>query len=393
MNLGLAKAIDRLLGGALGGAVGLADRLAEAVLPPPPVETVRHVLVVKFWGLGNWALLRPIVRDLRERHGAARLTVATLEGNAPLVADLADDLLLVRPHGFLRAAADLARAAARLRRSPPDLALDFEPFARSGALLARLGGARQRIGFSTGRGSRDGLYTVTVPFRRDAHAARSFRDLAEAGGLLPGPYVPGALASTGHGRAETRALAPARPYVVLHPGSGDNFPGRRWSEAGFSAVGRTAHARGRAVAVTGGAGEAALTARVARAVGPDAVDLAGRLSLEGLVALLEGAEALVSNDTGPVHVASALGVPTLAVFGPNTPALYGPLAPGSRAFFRALPCSPCLTASNYRSSRCRIFACMSAVPTGEVAQALEHVLGAARPLPSPASPCASPRSG
>jgi ADP-heptose:LPS heptosyltransferase len=163
--------------------------------------------------------------------------------------------------------------------------------------------------------------------------------------------------------------------VLLHPGSGDNFPGRRWSEAGFAAVGRAASAAGHHVVVTGSAAERPLAARVAAAVGPRAVDAAGRLALDGLVALVAGARALVSNDTGPVHLASALGVPTLAIFGPNTPAIYGPLAPGSRAFYRALPCSPCITAANYRSSRCRIFACMAAIPTGEVVAGLQHLLG------------------
>lgn len=383
MSLGWAKALDRVLGAALARGVGALDALAEALRPPPAVREVRHVLVTKFWGVGNWALLRPIVRDLRARHAGARLTVATLAGNRPLVEDLADDLLLVRPQGAGRAALDLLRAVARLRRDPPDLSLDFEPFATSGALLARLGGARQRVGFRAERGGRDALCTVTVPLRRDAHAARSFRDLAEAGGLAPGPYVPGALAATAAGAAEAARLAAPGTYVVVHPGSGDNFPGRRWSEGGFAAVGRTAAARGVRVLITGTPSEADLVARVAASTGPAAVPCAGRLTLPGLIAALAGARALVSNDTGPVHLASALGVPTLALFGPNTPVLYGPLAPGSRAFHRALPCSPCLTAASYRSSRCRIFACMEAIPTGEVAAALARLLDAP-PVPAPA---------
>jgi ADP-heptose:LPS heptosyltransferase len=315
-----------------------------------------------------------VVLDVRARYPRARFTVATLASNAPLARDLADTLLTVRPTGVLSAGADLLRAALRLRQGPPDLALDFEPFARAGALLARLGGAKQRLGFATGRGARDGLYTVTVPFRKDAHAGRSFRDLAEAAGVPAGAYCPGALAATEAGRAAASRVAPPRPYVVLHPGSGDNFPGRRWSEAGFAAVGRAAVAEGARVVVTGQAAEVPLAARVAAGSGPDAVVAAGRLDLEGLVALLAGARALVSNDTGPVHLASALGVPTLAIFGPNTPVLYGPLARGSRAFYRALPCSPCLTAASYRGSRCRIFACMAAIPTGEVVAALRRLL-------------------
>lgn len=374
MNLGLAKHMDRVLGGWLGACLGATDRVAELGRTPAAVEQVRHVLIVKFWGLGNWALLRPIVRDVRSRYPSARVTIATLAGNAPLARDLADDLLLVRTDSVLRTLRDLAGAVRRLRRDPPDLALDFEQFARSGALLARLGRAAQRVGFRTGTRSRDGLYTVTVPFRGDAHAARSFRDLAEAGGLTPAPYEPGALRPTPAGEAGVAAHVAAGPYVVLHPGSGDNFPGRRWSVAGFAAAGRLAMSLGRHVLVTGGPGEVALAERTAAAVGEGACSLAGELSIEELVALLARADALVSNDTGPVHIASQLDTPVLAIYGPNTPVLYGPLSRNSRAFYRELPCSPCITVANYRSSRCRIFTCMAAIPVGEVVHHLRGVL-------------------
>jgi len=374
VNLGLAKVLDRVLGNLLGGVLGAMDGLREIVRTPVPMDEVRHILLVKFWGLGNWALLRPVVADVRLRYPGAKVSIATLSGNAPLAQDLADEMLLVRTDGIVRTVRDLLVAVRRLRRAPPDLALDFEQFARSGALLARLGRARQRIGFRTGSCARDGLFTATVPFRDDLHAACSFRHVAEAGGLAPGPYVPGGLAPTAAGRAAAAPFVRGGPFVVLHPGSGDNFPGRRWSVAGFAAVGRKAGACGRRVLVTGGVGEIDLAARTAGAVGPEAVSLAGRLPLEGLIALLAEADALVSNDTGPVHLASSLGVPVLALYGPNTPTLYGPLSPGSRAFYRALPCSPCITVANYRSSRCRIPTCMASIAVGEVVQHLGRVL-------------------
>jgi ADP-heptose:LPS heptosyltransferase len=199
-----------------------------------------------------------------------------------------------------------------------------------------------------------------------------------------GPYVAGGLSPSARGLAEAdrvlaqAGLAGSGPLVVLHPGSGDNFPGRRWSASGFAAVGRLARARhGARVAVTGSAGEEALCRGVAQAVGPGAATVAGRTGLEGLIGVLFRARALVSNDTGPVHLASALARPVLALFGPNTPTLYGPLSPGSRAFFVGLPCSPCLTTDNYRSSRCRLHTCMAAIPTGEVATALDRLLAGA----------------
>ncbi len=389
MRLAFAKALDRAAGNALASAWNASGAVAGWFSPePPPLHDVSGLLVVKFWGIGNWALLRPVVLDLRERWPSARTTVLTLEGNRPLVEDLADETLAVRPTSVARTVVDLVRAVRRLRKERPTLAVDFEPFSRAGGLVARAAGVPQRIGFRTGSSARDGLYNALVPLRTDLHASRSFRDLAEAAGVAPGPYVPGRLAPTAEGLAEAgSALAGAdlgAPLVVLHPGSGDNFPGRRWSEAGFAAAGRRAEeAFGAVVAVTGGAAEAALCGRVAGGVSPRARSLAGRLSLPGLVALLSKAAVLLSNDTGPVHVASALSRPVLAFYGPNTPVLYGPLSEGSRAFFRALPCSPCLTAANYRSSGCRLHVCMASIPTGEVLSALDRLLTAPRPALRP----------
>lgn len=380
MNLDLAKTLDRVAGRLASRLLAGVDRLAGLWRAPPPVSRVERILLIKYWGLGNWALLRPVVQDLRARHPQAHLTIATLHGNRSLVEDLADDLLLLRTERLTSALQDLLAAVSHLRRRPPCLSIDFEQFAQSGALLARLGGARQRIGFTTGDGARDGLYTVTVPFRRDAHVTRSFRDLAEVAGVSRGPYQPGGLVPTPGGKQELLALDIGPPYVVLHPGSGDNFPGRRWSAAGFAALGRHARERGLAVLVTGVASEAQLALEVAAAVGPGARAVAGRLSVVGLVALLDGAQALASNDTGPVHLASQLGTPVLAFFGPNTPVLYAPLSSGSRSLYLDLPCSPCLTVESYRSSRCRIYTCMDGLSTGRALAAWREVLDARRSL-------------
>jgi ADP-heptose:LPS heptosyltransferase len=374
VNLGLAKVVDRLVGGLAGRLIAAGDQLRALGRTPPPVASVGHLLVVKFWGLGNWALLRPVVRDLQARWPGAKTTIATLAVNRPLVEDLADDVLTVHPRGYARVTADLVRAVGTLRRRPPDLAVDFEQFATAGALLARAGNAAQRVGFATEGGRRDGLYTVVVPFRRDVHVTRSFRDLAEAAGVERAPYTPGGLPVSDAGRREAQAWTRGGPFVVLHPGSGDNFPGRRWSATGFAAVARAASSAGHRVVVTGTEGEREIAAEVVRRAGNAAVSAAGALGVEGLLALLDEARVLVSNDTGPVHLASALGTPVFAVFGPNTPVLYAPLAPESRSFYRALPCSPCLTTTNYRSSRCRIHTCIESIPVGEVAGALVRLL-------------------
>jgi ADP-heptose:LPS heptosyltransferase len=128
--------------------------------------------------------------------------------------------------------------------------------------------------------------------------------------------------------------APIRQGVtIVHPGA--KSPGRRWPVARFAAVARTLAAAGHQVVVTGSAGERELAVRVAGAAGlpPDAA-LAGRTGLGELAALVAHARLLVSGDTGIGHLATAYGTPSVVLFGPMPPRLWGP--PPDRAYHRAI---------------------------------------------------------
>ncbi len=107
----------------------------------------------------------------------------------------------------------------------------------------------------------------------------------------------------------------------------------------------------------------------------DAIDAAGRLSVDGLTALLDRADLLLTNDTAPVHLGSSLGIPVFAFFGPNTPRLYGPLSEGSHAFYRDLPCSPCLTNMNYKTSLCTMPVCIRDITVEEVLVRVRTLFG------------------
>ena len=320
----------------------------------------------------------------------------TLAANVPLVEDLADRVLAVRPRGLGATVVDLARALRALRTEAPELSLDFEQFAVVGALLCRAAGVPQRIGFTSGARGRDGLLTVRVPLRRDAHASRSFRDLAEAAGVAPGPYVAGG-ARRGRRGPRARCGAPRRrsprpPLVVLHPGSGDNFPGRRWSPRAFAAAGRHARDRhGARVVVTGGVGERGLVGRgrARRAAAARVGRRAGRSRCGASSALLgAGARRRQQRHRAGAPRVGARPRPCSRSSGPTRRRSTGRCRPARGPSSPGLPCSPCLTTDNYRSSRCRIHTCMAAIPTGEVVSALSRLLsradrGAVRP-PAPA---------
>lgn len=383
MSVSKSKFLDRLLGGAALLALRPLKALEDMAGSYPALRTVREIVAVKFWGIGNAALLLPVLRDLKARYPAARLTVVTLKGNEPLFEGVADRTLSVRM-APVHAALDLFRVAATLRRRRVDLALDFEQYVRTSQALLYLAGARQVIAFDTRGLERAALADVRVPYDDTRHTGESYLDLARAAGVRKEAYRPGGLAADPSAAERVAAWCrprgvPPRPLVLLHPGSGDNFHGRRWPTRRFGLVARRlVDEAGAVVAVTGGRGEQGLAREVSEAAERDVWDLAGRLDLKELVALLARAQVLVSNDSGPVHLASALGVPVLGLYGPNSPLLYGPLSEKSVAFYDAPPCSPCITNFNYKTSRCRNPVCISAIEVESVARAALQLLAARR---------------
>ena len=313
------------------------------------------------------------------RYQASRLTVVTVEETRPILRAVADRVLCVRMRPVPATALALVRVAAVLHQSRIDLALDFEQYVRASQVLLYLARPRQMIAFDTRGLDRAALADVKVPYDDTRHTAESFLDLARAAGVRLDAYTPGGLA-VDPAAADSVARWCTEKLVILHPGSGDNFPGRRWPTRKFGLVARRLVDEANvSVAVTGTRREHDLVRQVVEASERPLLDLCGALTLEQLIALIARSSLLISNDTGPVHLASALDVPVLGLYGPNTPLLYGPLSTGSLAFYEPLPCSPCITNFNYKTSRCRNPVCIRAIDVDEVAEeALRRVRAAAR---------------
>ena len=131
----------------------------------------------------------------------------------------------------------------------------------------------------------------------------------------------------------------ASPATVLCPGA-EFGPAKRWPAAHYAAVARHELSSGRQVWLLGSAGDAQACGEIAGAA-PGVVNLAGRTSLLDAVDLIAQAGRVVCNDSGLMHVACAVGVPVVAVFGSTSPSFTPPLGPTARVVRNDLPCSPC----------------------------------------------------
>ena len=301
--------------------------------------------------LGDMVLTTPLLERVA-REGP--VTVVATPANAALLANhpAVHHLLVYDKRGADRGLAGLLRVARALRRTGAHRALLAQGSWRTAA-LARLAGIPACVGFDTSAGR--WLYTRRVPYGRTLHHAARLWQLGSAPGDLTVPASPlrPSLAPGDADHAAVKALLDRAgiphdaPLVALAPGS--VWATKRWPY--FPAL--TTALRGRApegtrFVIVGGAADRPLADAIRNAAEPRGgaepiLDATGQLSLLASAALLGRCAVLVSNDSAPVHLASAMGTPTVALYGPTTPALgFGPLAPHAVVLEeQTLACRPC----------------------------------------------------
>lgn len=311
------------------------------------MDQPRRVLVRAVNWLGDAVMTVPALKELRRLLPEARID---LVARAPVDALFAHAPYVDRVIRLARGARALvALARGELRRERYDLALVL-PNSVSSALLPFLAGVRLRVGY----GGRALLLNRRVRDRSAGmHQARRYLDLLTLTGLSAldyrdAAYVPDArlelaldLAATAKDVLERLSIADRRPLVAIHAGAAFG-PAKRWPPARFGELADAlVRERGASVVLVGGPGEEALAAEVAGASRAPLTLAVGRTTVVELVALLAAADLVVANDSGPMHLAGALGRPLVAIFGSTDPVATGPVGPASVVVREPVPCSPC----------------------------------------------------
>lgn len=333
------------------------------------------VLAVRLDSDGDVLLTGPAVRALAA--GAARVTLlcgprgrraaALLPGVDAVVEHRAEWIDPEPPP------VDRARTLALVDRVAAlrvDVAVVFTSYHQSPlpmALLLRLAGVRTIAAISEDYpGSLLDVRHRDLP--EDLHEVERALSLAATLGFVLPPGDGGGLAVLPG--PDVAALVPAGPYVVVHPGA--SVPARAWPAAHHAALVAALTGAGRDVMVTGGPDEVALTASVAAAGDPARVrDLGGRTSLAALSSVLAGAEAVVVGNTGPAHLAAAVGTPVVSLFAPTVPVeRWRPYRVPQRLLYHPVPCAGC------RARLCPVdgHPCLTGVGVEAVLAALDDLL-------------------
>ncbi|MBM4154934.1 MAG: glycosyltransferase family 9 protein [Lentisphaerae bacterium] len=333
---------------------------------PIQPSDVKRILVVKLSSLGDLFHALPAVHNLKAVSGAAVDWLVQPE-YADLVRCFTDvDRVIVFPRrGLLSGGAAFLD---ELQRDTYDLVVDLQGLLKS-AIPARLARGALRIGPSFHReGARLFYDTVAGPRNKERHAVEENVDVVRR---LGWPELPIGFPV----RFPPQPAPGVSPRVVVVPAS--RWETKNWPVEGFVEVAEDLLHRGATVVLVGAAAEKPACDAIAEKLGPrpNLRNLAGRTTLLELGGLLQLSHLAITVDSGPMHMAAALGVPVLALFGPTDPVRTGPYGPKARVLTtQRMPCQPCLAATCDRHD----LACMRRIFPSQVLAAALEMLGARR---------------
>jgi len=369
----------------LAGAVISFLGLARALLPSSRGSAdvkVRRILVIRLDLLGDVLFTMPAVEGLRARYPTAHIALLTLPYTAALARmNSAVDEVIELDSNRIRSVRVLferatwleyARVWVRVRRARYDLCVSAS--GRTASFCAFLSGSRTSIGYAgesypnmlTDRVT-GGRYRERIPDAEYVLRLVGYADVDEAPDHLH-LDVPKKAEKSASRLLAGIGVGPSDRLVLIHAGavngSAKRWPARNWSRFAIEVQTRT----GARVLLTGAASDQPI-ARQVLTHAPGALSLVGKTSVEELAALVQRADVVASGDSGPLHLAVALGTSIVAAYGPTDPAVHGPYNPRAavRLHRRAdLPCSPCYSMAATAECPLGEPICMSLITVGSM---------------------------
>src|SRR5438105_4402474 len=322
--------------------------------------------------VGDAVLAIPAMKAVRARFPDAEITllvrpwVAGLFTSAPFVDKVWSE---TKPSSL----ANWIRVTREIRNRRFDLAL-LLPNSFESALMMFAGGVPHRVGYATD--GRQWMLTNAVAIApQSRHQVHYYLDLVKAlAATADRPSIE--IEATSDERSTARRLLAAEgiphdaPFLVLNPGAAYGSA-KRWREAPFAdAADILASELSLQVAIIGSEAERGIANQICERMISGAAVLSGRTSLEALIGVLAESSLMITNDSGPMHIAAALGVSTVAIFGSTDETVTGPYGPRTRVVKHAVECSPCLLRECPIDHRC-----MTRVTVDDVYRAARELLG------------------
>jgi len=347
-------------------------------------------LILRLSAVGDVIRTLPAVKALKENHSSSEIAWIVEEPSRTLLEsqpEIDKVILFPRkrwaeglksPRRIWRTFREMGEFILNLRRQKFDVALDFHGILKSG-LLSFLSGAPKRIGFDR-RSSKEGnsLFSnlkVNLPQER---ISRFHRNLALLRGIgleiknyNPGLHVPSEDREYVDSFFSSLTPFPKRPWIAIHPGTSAKTSFKRWMPDRYSQLAdRLIHELQATVIFTWGPGELSLVENIQKGMKESSIAGPTTQSLTQLAEVFRRCHLYIGGDTGPMYIASLVGIPLVVVYGPTDPILYEPFGL-HRKVMKEVGCNPCYP---YRKRSCKKIECLRAIAVEDVFEAAKEML-------------------
>ena len=328
----------------------------------------KHIVIIKLFGLGSIILATPLFQAIKRHFPEATITLITFkenEGFANYLEDL-DVIHSIRSKSIIFFCLDTLRVMFSVRRERPDVTIDLEFFTRFTAMLTFLIGSRRKVGFFFRMLDRGKLFTDTISFNTQKHITQNFLAMLLPFGITDCERDADTIKLSRPSYDDPidendclLRLSVKEPYVVINPNASGLSYERRWPSDSFVKIIEkiTKNYPELEIILIGSRSESSYVngiIRKCRSLPTRIKSVAGKTNLEELAIVLRHARLFISNDSGPLHLAALYHVPTIALFGPETPILYHPINTENYCFYsNTLHCSPCMSVYNAKVAQCK----------------------------------------
>jgi ADP-heptose:LPS heptosyltransferase len=314
---------------------------------------VKTIAVCKFVGMGSIIQSGPLLKTLRKKYPSAKIIFVTNVSNLSLFhfIDEVDEVYAISDKGFLSLVGSNIRLLLKLWKNRPDVYIDLEIYSNYSSMITTMSLARNRMGFfKDDKTYRKGMYTHMMFYNIKSPVSQTYlqfsrllgcRDVITEVSINALKIHPDAMASI----KQKLNISDLGKYILINPNASDLRLERRWPAMNIIRLitilsAEFPHLK---IILIGSEAEASYVKNIYSGAGEtdSLFDSSGKLSLPELIALIANSELLITNDTGPMHLAFSLKTRTVALFGPCSPQQYGGMG-RSISVYKNVYCSPCV---------------------------------------------------
>lgn len=303
----------------------------------------KRIVVCKFKGLGSIIQSTPMLQSLKQAYPDASITFLSTRANAPFLnkIDVIDKVIVVDDSSIWKLINSFLKAIFQLLRNRPEIYIDLEIYSNFSSLVAVSVLAKNRIGFYLSSSSfKMGIYTHMMYYNTNVPISQVYMQIAR----LINKKSPNQALFPIYKNIHNHPKFSFSNYIIINPNASDLRIERRWDNFKFKdlAIWLCTNFSNKTIVFIGSPSEQSYVNDVLKEVSfNNLINLSGKTSVEDLIQLIHNAELVITNDTGPMHIAFACNTPTIALFGPSSPVQYGQNC-NAKIIYKQTYCSPCV---------------------------------------------------